>query len=245
MDLVGLLPEPVDPRVTRAEERRAFLRELTELGMQMTRDLTRRTLAACEAPEPLVPANDGGKAAGPKPAPVQMPRHDPADSFARLSRAVRLTLALEAQVEAQISALIAGETAPVGKGRGAPPLPAMDSGAVAEDPLFYPSDHPSAHRNKIRDAVFDVINHEVVDVMVAQEALAHLYERLTEGEQYDRIVFRPLKETVEAICSDLGLRPDWTYWTDDGWSATAPSPRYYWADGWKPWRHVIKFSQRE
>ena len=37
------------------------------------------------------------------------PRHDPAESFARLSRAVRLTLALEATVEDQPSALRAGE----------------------------------------------------------------------------------------------------------------------------------------
>jgi len=44
-----------DPRVVRAEERRAMLREPAELGMALTRELTRRTLETAETPE-VVPA---------------------------------------------------------------------------------------------------------------------------------------------------------------------------------------------
>ena len=41
----------------------------------------------------------------------------------------------------------------------------------------------------------------------------------------------PFKEAVEAICGDLGLEPDWSRWTDNGW----PSPlsaRQIWDRFW-------------
>jgi hypothetical protein len=62
--------DAADPLVARGEERVGMLRDLAELGMEMARDLVRRT----------VNAPDDDKAAS-------AARHDPADSFARLSRA--------------------------------------------------------------------------------------------------------------------------------------------------------------
>src|SRR5271165_5478725 len=94
--------DTTDPRVARAEQRLAMLRELAELGMALTRELTRRTLQTSEA----LPAADANAKSASRAIPG--PRHDPAESFARLSRAVRLTLALEAKAEEELSALIAG-----------------------------------------------------------------------------------------------------------------------------------------
>ncbi|HWF01430.1 MAG TPA: hypothetical protein VG248_16640 [Caulobacteraceae bacterium] len=223
--------DATDPRVARAEERLAMLRELAELGMALTRELTRRTLESPEAPE-------GGPAAdaNPKGAPrtIPGPRHDPAESFARLSRAVRLTLALEAKAEEELSALITGV-----KDRAAASPPAANDGGFPSGRL--PRDYPSAHRNKVRDAIFDVINREVTDIYPAQETLDLLYERLIEGERYDAFVHRPLKEAVAAICDDLGLHPDWSRWTDDGFP---PRPTgesgYDWQDCWGPTRARVE-----
>jgi len=80
-----------DPRVARAEERLAMLRELSDLGMTLTRDLTRRALAAPETAEPAVIADDtlANARAPASTRPAARPRHDPAESFARLSRAIR------------------------------------------------------------------------------------------------------------------------------------------------------------
>ena len=78
------------------------------------------------------------------------------------------------------------------------------------------------------------MNREISDLREAQKTLDALYERLTEGEAYDTFVGRPLKDAVEAICEDLGLHPDWTHWTDDGWSPTAERTRYRWQDIWGP-----------
>jgi hypothetical protein len=203
------------PNVARAEQRLAMLRELAELGMSLARELTHRVLDPPATPEPQ-----------------PEPRHDPAESFARLSRAVRLTLALESQVEEQIILLRedvshrATETQLAGvasnEGRGL---------------RLAPRDYASAHRNRIRDSVYEVINREITDLNPAHEALDTLYERLTEGERYDAFVHRPLKEAVAAICDDLGLHPDWSRWTADGWPAQSdPSdkPRYSWEFFWAP-----------
>jgi hypothetical protein len=98
-----------------------------------------------------------------------------------------------------------------------------------------PRDYPSAQRNRIRDAVFDVMNHEITDIYPAHDALDALYERLIEGDQYDAFVHRPLREAVEAICEDLGLHPDWSRWTDDGFPPQDRTQPYYeWQRLWEP-----------
>ncbi|MDB5481770.1 MAG: hypothetical protein JWO83_2823 [Caulobacteraceae bacterium] len=56
-------------------------------------------------------------------------------------------------------------------------------------------DHPSARRNRIRDNVWDVINHEI---------------------------------------EDLGLTPDWSRWTEDGFPPDTRNPRHDWASMWRP-----------
>lgn len=205
--------ETPDPRIARAQERLAMLRELAELGMALTRELTRRAL---ETPEP-----------------AEAPRRDPADSFARLSRAVRLTLALEAAVEEQLGVLRVG-----GMDRAAP-SPVADDDDDDNHNHYYralPRDYPSAHRNMIRDAVYEVVNGEITDLPAAEEILDALYERLAEGERYDALVHRPLRAAVQAICDDLGLHPSWKSWAGDDWtpSPPPPGPRYAWELVWVP-----------
>ena len=199
-----------NPRFARAEARLAMLRELAELGMTLTRNL----VASTQAP---AAADRDNAAAEPPP-----PRHDPANAFARLSRAVRLTLALEASAEDDLATLRAeGSLKPV-KG---PTIDARDA-KVDQPPLdpFPPVDHPSAFRNKVRDCVYRVLNAEVEDLRPAQERMHSLYERLQEGRCYDAFIYRPLREAVAAICDDLGLSPNWTGWTDDGWPPEPPPP---------------------
>jgi hypothetical protein len=86
--------------------------------------------------------------------------------------------------------------------------------------------------DRVRDLVWDVANHDIHDLVEAQETLSSLHERLKETETYDHILYRPLKETVEAVCADLGLTPDWSRWTGDGW--LPPTSRYQWQTMWGP-----------
>ncbi len=195
---------PAAGAIERAEQRLAMLRRLAELGMKLAEELAARTLSATKDSEP---------------------RHDPAEGFARVSRAVRLTLALEAKADQDLAALR----------EGAAPAVDPDAWSGPDDPGGRKKrDHPSAHRNRIRDNVWDAINHEITDLLPAQEVLDALHERLTEGERYDAFVFRPLRESVEAICKDLGLNPDWSRWTEDGFPPDTRNPRLDWPSMWRP-----------
>jgi hypothetical protein len=226
-------PAAPDARVARAEERLAFLRELAELGMALTRDLVGRTLEAPDAPEPATAAAADADAPKPAPRAIPGPRHDPADSFARLSRAVRLSLALEAKAEEELADILAG-----GKDRAAAGAKTATAAPANDEDFVFrvvPRDYPSAHRNRIRDNVFEAINREITEVIPAHEALDALYERLFEGERYDAFVHRPLKEAVQGICEDLGLSPDWSRWTDEGFPPRAEGERgYLWQMVWAP-----------
>jgi hypothetical protein len=201
--------DPAAAAIAQAERRLAMLRRLAELGMKLAEGLAGRAVPGADHPEP---------------------KHDPADSFARVSRAVRLTLALEAKFEQDLAALRAG---------GAPAAPTVDPEAwvFPDDPGgLKKRDHPSAHRNRIRDNVWDVINHEtsITDLLPSHEVLDDLHERLTEGERYDGVLYRPLRESVAAICKDLGLTPDWSRWTEDGFPPDTRNPRPDWPSMWRP-----------
>ena len=85
------LPDPaahLAAMVARAERRRGRLEELAEVGMALAKEMAVRLIDGPYHPEPS---------------------HDPGKSFAAVSRAVRLTLALEAKVDAQIFSLCNGE----------------------------------------------------------------------------------------------------------------------------------------
>jgi len=102
---------------------------------------------------------------------------------AGLSRAIRLTLVQEATAETALDVLIAGDDKPDWDD-----APAWeDDDRAANDNVRAPADpcgrnHPSAHRNHIRDRVCEVINAEVGDVYKAHEGLDDLHERLAEGD---------------------------------------------------------------
>ena len=104
-------PDPVvsdpDPdladALAHAERRRAMLERLSVIGMQLAEQIGAHTAAAMAA----INEDKGG---------------DPARAFATVSRAIRLTLALEARVDAQILALRKGRT-PAGWALGAQAAP--------------------------------------------------------------------------------------------------------------------------
>jgi hypothetical protein len=210
---------PAESRIARAEARLGILRELAELGMKLTRALVSQSVEPAEAATPG-------------------PRRDPADAFARLSRAVRLTLALEARTEDDLAALRAGAyeppTAGLSRPDPAPTAPDDDADFVPPHERPLPSDYPSAFRNEIRDAVHDVINQEITDPYLASEALGDLYEGLWEGQDYDRFLHRSLRDAVAGICENLGLHPDWSLWTDDNWAPPTASGGPRWHERWVP-----------
>ena len=135
-------------------------------------------------------------------------RHDSGRSFASVSRAVRLTVVLEAKVHKEIIAFR----------NGAPALASILKTASKTT--------PDRVRAKIESAVSEAISREVGDVDEARDALDRVRERLIEGEDYDAFLSGSWRDCVAAICADLGLDPDWSDWSDEvGFTPSVSRPR--------------------
>jgi hypothetical protein len=184
--------EAPDPSVARAERRLRLLQELAEIGMELARALT--------------PGAEPDKAAA-----GEAPGKDPAVVYAPLSRAIRLTLALEARTDKDLRDLKAG----VDRAR-------QEARTKAE------ARNLEALEDKVRDLVLDVAERECESFDAFEDLERALGERLDEDEAYLDFRIRPLRQTVERLCHDLGLTPDWSRWAGEGWATDEPPirPRY-------------------
>jgi hypothetical protein len=169
-------PEPVlDPAAARAQRRLAWLERLAEKG-----------LALAEA------VKEDGSA-------------ESAEAFAKFSRAVRLTITLEARLDAALADAAARDAA----AREADPYAPLKSGVKA----------------RARELVRDVIDREIPDPEENDTIVDALEERLLCDEAYDHIEGLPMRDIVEHLCADLRLNPDWRRWTGDGWKPNPPFSR--------------------
>jgi len=191
--------------VERAEGRLRIMRELTEMGMDITRVLHTQVLAAATAPE----KSSAGRETPPPP--------DPAASFAKLSRAIRLTLDLEARADEALRALIAGEVTAREARREAGKRRAETAGAARE----------RAAIDRVEKQVRVAITRES-ESEAAEDALYEaLEERLSHDVAYILAGQRPLRQVVEQLCGELGLTPDWSGWTEgEGWPDPKDAPPY-------------------
>ncbi|MGH7023945.1 MAG: hypothetical protein ACREEB_10190 [Caulobacteraceae bacterium] len=189
--------ETLEASVARAERRLRLLEELAEIGMELARAL--RPGAAVDAP-----ADDKthGKA------------RDPADAFAPLSRAIRLTLALEARTDEALRDLKAGVVVK------------REAERVQADKRL--GEAAQAHEERVHELVMTVADAECGTVEEYENLYQALSERLDEDEAYVGYRERPLRETIERLCKDLTLTPDWSRWDGEGWIQDKPParPRY-------------------
>jgi hypothetical protein len=182
-------PEPATaPAVARTERCLALLERLAAKGVAMAEAV----------------AEDGSK--------------DSADSFAKLSRAVRLTIALITKVQ----------EGP----RGA--------NARAESPAVDPyAPLKTGRKARVRELLRDVIDRETPDPEDNDTLVDALEERLLCDEAYDHIEDLPLRDIVERLCADLELNPDWSRWTGEGWTPNPPFHRPLCSDFRTPSRKPI------
>jgi hypothetical protein len=182
----------------RIEHRLRLLDELAEMAMKLARDVTEQGLAAKAAA-----AETSQNAA----SPTQAPPRDTADDFAKLSRAVRITLDLAGRLEETLRRLRAGEAAVRETRR-------KEREARANRAVI---DRCDAMRSKVAEQVTMVIQREAESEADSCDLLEALDERLEDDIAYVNVEMGPLREMVEKLCGDLGLSPDWSLWTEDGW----------------------------
>jgi hypothetical protein len=184
-----------DPRIARAEMWFCTLRGLVKIGMWLARALT---------------LESGGKARdlkwhGPR---IAFPfGFDPITAFLRVSRAVRLALMLQIRIDEEIAEMRAGRfPSPTPAATGVGELP--EAGAEA-----------ARLADKIREIGLETMGQEIESPERAESLITDPSERRgdeREDPEFYRLLKGPLKDAVAAICADLGLRPDWTQWTEDG-----------------------------
>jgi hypothetical protein len=197
-----------DPSVIMAERHLRMLQEIAETGMEMIRIIKERAEIDLQTAKTLTARADldDGCAHGPNyPAPM----NDASAMFVRLSRAVRLTLALEAKTAERLRDLVAGVVAE----REKRCKEAVQRAATAGE-----ARHEDA-KDKVQLLVMKAISAEAVDDQEDIELCEALDERLDEDEAYEKIEELPLRQVVEQLCADIGIEPDWSRWTGDDWKA--------------------------
>jgi hypothetical protein len=201
-------------RIPRAEERLCSLREEEALAMTLLRIAGRKAAQAMEADEDPQRGRDY------------------MDAFTRASRALHASLALQPKVEKELASLRAGD-----------PLlettPRRASSDYSSDPIWDP-DEIIDPREILRGNALEIINPDSYDEDERERIYEEIDERLYKSGRYDDFLDLPTEDAVEAICADLGVKPDWERWDGYEWPAwrtdktrkkPAPPPG---AEDWRP-----------
>ncbi|HSZ53666.1 MAG TPA: hypothetical protein VK801_19020 [Caulobacteraceae bacterium] len=217
--------EAPDPAILRAEWRLRMIEELAEIGMDLARGLHHQALAAADPAEPAAadtpetPTTSSARRAA-------VPGDDPAETFARLSRAVRLSLALHARTDEALRALRAGAAAEVEARRAQARKQAADEDEARS----------KSHRDTVERLVIEAAEREVEDDESLGAVIDALEERLEQDEAYWDLDQMPLREAVERLCADLELTPDWSRWEGEGWPPKPPFSRFRFSPWSRPSR---------
>jgi len=185
------IPEPPDPRIARTEAGLCALAELRQLGMVTARAKSRQ--ACRESEESEAPRG-----------------RDSAEVFERVSRGVRCIVALEARLGDYLAALVAGD-----------PSAEFSPKHARRSP--YSGDPPKPERDRmerrmqIRGHVLELTDPDSFEEEECERIYNESYQRLYESERYDALLDLPLKDAVEAICKDLGVRPQYERWEGLDW----------------------------
>ena len=135
-------------------------------------------------------------------------------AFARASRAVRLTFALQtdlveklrrAEAAGSLSAYVAEAFAPTTQ-------------RTAPSPAAEPTPE-RARKDAIAGVLTDIVHDAAGDNQERLERLIHeAGERLNETDRFADILARPMSEVVAHVCAELGLDPDWTRLSRQAWA---------------------------
>ena len=189
---------PCDEAAARAGRHLRMLAELAEIGMRLAREVERQALAA-DPPRDALPDRSRSNDIG-----ADRARADLGLVFARIARAVRQTVALEARLASDVEARAAVGTA------------AQASRAAAE--------HKRTRqlKDQVRRLAEEAIGAEA-DGHEAENLRYDLDERLEDPAIEAELGWRPIGVIFAGICRDLGITPDLSHFTDSELGFDAPA----------------------
>jgi hypothetical protein len=132
--------------------------------------------------------------------PAKLSAGEAALAYARVSRAVRLTLALQSKAVADLRAL----DEVLGRYRAGD----QQRAGMAEE----------ARKARVQRIIERVIGEEVADDDKADRLAEEAYERLEHDDIYGDLGRFTPGEIVARVCGDLGLSPDWSRWAAEAWA---------------------------
>jgi len=118
-------------------------------------------------------------------------------AYARVSRSMRLTLALQSKVIKDIQAL----------SEAAHRHRTADANKAARD-----------HKDRIARVLDRVIGVEVDDADEVDRLAEEACERLEHDDIYGDLQQYSTGEIIARVCRDLGLAPDWSRWAEEAWT---------------------------
>jgi len=198
-------PAAADPRIAVAETWLCMLGGLMEVAKRFSRFLVHEIMPFGPGPKaPFLALRFSG---------------DPAAVLKRVARTARFAVVLYLKIQKQIAAWKAGE-------------PFDLEAFLAEAPRI------SARAKAGRDAADGDEEDDMEDAWEDLEEWENLCEsetlevrerfdflggpgRQSREDKYQALLRGPLKDAIAAICKELGLKPDWSLWTDKGFPPPA------------------------
>jgi hypothetical protein len=152
---------------------------------------------------------------------------DAADDYARISAAVREAIAMSMRLEQALRGLSALRACAPGDIAAAKAKAAVQAAAdAAAETHARAKERLETRKAKVRELVTEVIDREAEDEEDHENLSLALEERLSFDPAYTDIDNLPLRETVERICADLTITPDWSRWEAEDWTPHNPAFRH-------------------
>jgi hypothetical protein len=158
-------------------EQVTLLSRLAEMGMGIAGVIERQVMAADAA----------GEAVSER-APID---------FARVARAVRLTLMLQARLIKDLE----------DRERGLAQRRAWDRNDLAK-----------ARKARVEHVVERIVGRQHTDIETVERLIWETSERLDREDLYGHVLDRPLSELIDMLCADMGLDPDWPRLAQEAWT---------------------------
>jgi hypothetical protein len=127
--------------------------------------------------------------------------------FARVSRAVRMTFALQSRLIAEFKD---GSRCATAAAAGDGPVDVFWRDDIVE--------HDEVQKRQVRGIVERLAEGASLDAEAVERLACEAGERLEDDRFYRDLTERPLGEIVALICKDLGLEPDWSLLADTYWA---------------------------
>jgi hypothetical protein len=195
-------PAADDPRIARAEMWLCMLGGLREVARRFGRFLAHEIM-------PHRAWTEG-------PALAFAFLFDPVPAFKRVAYAASFAAQLCQKIEKEIAAFRAGEPCDLDGFLTRTPRPSARSQSGAEVPALHETDWENLDEFEDYNEFEDYMEHEA-----PERYFARFSKRQSLEDKYAALLKGPLKKAIKAICADLGLKPNWRLWTDNGFPPPA------------------------